>query len=198
MNNNLFIVYCHTNKINGKRYVGITSTSIQLRWQNGYGYRKNKHLYSAIKKYGWEEFTHEILFENLTLEEACYKEIELIKKWDLTNTEKGYNNSYGGEHGKHSKQTREKMRLAQLGDKGHWFGKKMPLESRLKMSISKKGKIPKSNPPKQVYCIETNITYSSMTEAARQLGISLAGLWKSCNLMKPVKGLNIRYKEEIK
>lgn len=196
-NNNLFIVYCHTNKINGKKYVGITSTTPQLRWQNGYGYRANKHFYSAIKKYGWEEFHHEILFEGLTEEEACEKEKYLIKKWNLTNQKKGYNNSYGGEHGKHSLHTREKMRMAQLGEKGHWYGKKMSMESRLKMSLSKKGKIPKSNPPKRIKCLNNGIVYESLTDASRKLGVSLAGVWKSCNNKKPIKGFIFIY-EEVK
>lgn len=196
-NNNLYLLYCHTNKINGKRYVGITSTSTQLRWQNGLGYRKNKHFYSAIQKYGWEEFTHEILFEELTEEEASIKEKELIAKWDLTNQSKGYNNSLGGEHGKHSEHTKEKMRMAQIGKKSHWYGKRLPLEARMKMSKAKKGKIPKSTPPKPVYCCENGITYPSMAEAGRDLGISLAGVWKSCNSKKPIKGLNIRYEMEV-
>ena len=36
-------VYMHTNKINNKVYVGITSQKVQNRWNNGKGYFvKNK------------------------------------------------------------------------------------------------------------------------------------------------------------
>jgi group I intron endonuclease len=75
-----FIVYCHTNKINSKKYIGITCQDPEVRW----GYRGNCYKQSqpyfaaAIKKYGWENFTHEILFEGLTAQEAHVKEIELI------------------------------------------------------------------------------------------------------------------------
>lgn len=92
----MYIVYCHTNKINGKRYVGITKQKPDRRWSNGHGYINNDHFYNSIKKYGWEEFYHEILFTGLSKEEAQNKEIELIAKWDLTNNEKGYNKAPGG------------------------------------------------------------------------------------------------------
>lgn len=91
-----YVVYCHTNRINGKKYVGITSQKPERRWQNGHGYCGNLHFYNAIKKYGWEEFSHEILFTDLTKEEAELKEIEIIAKWNLTDAEKGYNKSLGG------------------------------------------------------------------------------------------------------
>lgn len=93
----MYTVYCHTNKINGKRYVGITKQKPERRWQNGHGYVGNHHFYNAIKKYGWEEFSHEILFTNLTKKQAKEKEIELIAKWDLTNSNCGYNGTHGGD-----------------------------------------------------------------------------------------------------
>lgn len=175
-----FIVYCHTNKINGKRYVGITSLEPSQRWKNGNGYYRNTHFYSAIQKYGWEEFSHEILFEDLTVEEACEKEIELIAKWDLCNSKKGYNNSYGGEHGKMSEEAKARFSKKAKGN-GYWKGKTIPEEAKKKMSLVKKGKIPTSNPPKRVFCEETERTYSSLTEASRELGISLAMAHKLCH-----------------
>ena len=91
-----YTVYCHTNKINGKRYVGITKQVPERRWQNGHGYDDNIHFRNAIQKYGWEEFSHEILFTGLNKEQAEQKEIELIAKWDLTNRDCGYNRAPGG------------------------------------------------------------------------------------------------------
>lgn len=91
----LFIVYKHTAP-NGKSYIGITSKSPELRWKDGHGYQGQKKFYNAILKYGWDNFTHEILFEGLTKELACQREIELIRQYDSVRN--GYNVSTGGEY----------------------------------------------------------------------------------------------------
>jgi group I intron endonuclease len=105
-----YTVYCHTNKINGKRYVGITCEKPEKRWKNGLGYKHNEYFYNAIQKYGWEEFSHEILFTGLTKEEAEQKEIELIAKWCLTHRDTGYNIEGGGNLGKIvSAETKKKL-----------------------------------------------------------------------------------------
>ena len=93
-----YIVYKHTTPSN-KVYIGITCKSAKTRWRNGAGYITNEHFYNAIKKYGWDNIKHEILYKNLTKKEACEKEIELIKKYKSTNNDYGYNNSTGGEYG---------------------------------------------------------------------------------------------------
>ena len=94
----MYIVYQHKNKINGKNYFGITSRKPEERWgHNGCKYKTSPHFYSAIQKYGWDNFEHNILFDNLTKEEACTKEQELIKKYNSMNRKFGYNLITGGE-----------------------------------------------------------------------------------------------------
>ena len=67
---NDYIVYCHTLKKDNRKYIGVTCQKPSLRWANGIGYRQQYHFYNAIKKYGWDAFDHEILFENLTKEKS--------------------------------------------------------------------------------------------------------------------------------
>ena len=93
-----YVVYMHTNILNNKKYIGITSLDPKTRWANGKGYRFQM-FGRAIEKYGWNNFKHEILFENLSQEEAQRKEIQLIKEYKTHNPDFGYNISFGGDLG---------------------------------------------------------------------------------------------------
>lgn len=93
---NTYSVYCHTNKINGKKYIGITQRKPEKRWgSNGCNY-KGQVFYNAIQKYGWDNFEHEILYENLSKTDAENVEIELISKFKTRNEKFGYNVAIGG------------------------------------------------------------------------------------------------------
>ena len=59
-----YTVYKHTNKANGKVYIGITRQDPEKRWgEGGCNYAGNKHFSRAINKYGWNNFSHKILEE---------------------------------------------------------------------------------------------------------------------------------------
>ena len=90
MTNN-YKVYSHRNLINGKLYFGITSQNPEDRWKNGYGYTYNNHFFNSIKKYGWNNFEHKILFSDLTKEAAELFEAGLIAQFKTTNPKYGYN-----------------------------------------------------------------------------------------------------------
>jgi group I intron endonuclease len=131
-----YIVYKHTCP-NGKVYIGITRNNPLARWNGGHGYRNNKHFYNAICKYGWENIQHEILFDDLTKEEAEQKEIELIALHRSNNAKYGYNHENGGNStGKMSEETKHKISESLKGiERGA-----MSEETRLKVSRSRKGK----------------------------------------------------------
>ena len=110
-NDKKYCVYKHTAP-NGKSYIGITSMTPQQRWANGNGYKHNLHFTNAIEKYGWDNFTHEIIADNLTQEEACEAERKLIDEYDTFNPEHGYNLTTGGEIGKqYTDETRQKQSI---------------------------------------------------------------------------------------
>lgn len=95
MNN--YSVYMHTTP-NQKRYIGITGKDPKKRWNGGSGYYYNREFHKAIKTYGWNNIKHQVLFQNLSKEEAEQKERELIAKYDTTNPNKGFNYTKGGNH----------------------------------------------------------------------------------------------------
>lgn len=129
--NGTYCVYVHTNKINGKKYVGQTCRIPKKRWANGYGYKNNKYFNNAISKYGWDNFEHKIIASNLTKDEANNFEILLIEKLDTTNRNKGYNITKGGEgaRGRHTtEETKQKIsesKIGVYGGKNHPRAKKV-------------------------------------------------------------------------
>lgn len=126
-----YTVYMHITP-NNKKYIGITCQKLNNRFQNGLGYRKCPYFMLAIKKYGWENIEHKILFENLSKENAEKKEIELISQYKTNNRAYGYNIANGGNCKETiSEETKDKIRKSKIG-------KKPSLESRMKMSISQK------------------------------------------------------------
>lgn len=111
----IWTVYAHINKTNNKIYVGITSQIPEKRWLNGKGYSYNSYFNNAIKKYGWNNFEHEIIANKLTEQEAKNFEKLLIAKFELMNSTYGYNLTQGGNgtlgyH--HTKETKEKLSQA--------------------------------------------------------------------------------------
>ena len=110
MKEKLYCVYKHIFP-NNKVYIGVTCKKPKYRWDNGNGYQKSQRkIYNAIKKYGWENIKHEILYEKLTKEEAEQKEIELIAQYNSTNDNYGYNIEKGGNLNKEiSEETRQLM-----------------------------------------------------------------------------------------
>ena len=108
-----YIVYKHISPSN-KVYIGITKQTLKARWNNGHGYKRNEYFTNTIKKYGKDNFKHEILFNNLTLNEAKKLEIKTIAFYDSTNRNKGYNITIGGDpcnKGLTEEQKRERRRI---------------------------------------------------------------------------------------
>lgn len=123
---NKMVVYAITNKINGKKYIGITTNSFAERYPHGIRAHHNPHLRNSVKKYGQENFEVILLEKNVEdMETLCKLEEMYIKKYDTCNPDKGYNKSLGGlgvrlphpfteEHCKKISQTKKKIGLNTL------------------------------------------------------------------------------------
>lgn len=177
----MYTVYKHTNLINDKVYIGITKQQPEKRWNNGYGYRTCRIMYNAILKYGWLNFKHEILFEGLTYEEACEKEILLIALYKSNQREFGYNIESGGNLQKEiSEETRQKLsyKASHISEEtrqkiGNTFrGKKHSLETKIKIGSKKVLQ----------YSLDGKLLaeYYSVREAARQLNIAHNNIVSCC------------------
>lgn len=184
--NGTYCVYVHTNKINGKMYVGQTCQKPEVRWKNGFGYVRCCHFYRAIQKYGWDGFEHEIIASKLTLVEANHFEELLIQQLNTTNPMYGYNLKSGGENNRLSEETKQK-----IGNGNR--GKQCTEEHKEAIRRAHKGtfhtedhkrKISNGNIRRNVEFIEDwcvvqyyksgvlKCIYNSVTEASCQTGIS--------------------------
>ena len=141
MNN--YKVYKHTSP-SGKVYIGITLQPVELRWKNGNGYKDNCYFVNAIKKYGWDNFIHEIICDNLSKYEAEELEKDLISSLQSTDRRYGYNiRSGGGSVGKLSEETKKKISEAnkgRFGSKNNFFGHNHSEETKKKLSKMKTGR----------------------------------------------------------
>lgn len=182
-----YTVYMHISP-NHKRYVGITRQSLIRRWNNGRGYKDNKYFHRAILKYGWENIKHEILFTNLTKEEAEQKEIEMIAKYKSNQKHFGYNIQNGGNcRGTVSEETKEKIRKANLGKK---LSKEM--NEKLQQGHREKCRIP-------VICIETNEIFDSAKSAGEKYKRHGTHITACCRgKYKTVNKLHFKYLKDFK
>lgn len=95
-------IYCFTNLINNKQYIGQSIDILNRKNQHYYRYKNlndtgyNMPIHLAFRKYGWNNFSFEIL-EECSIEELDKKEIYWIKKKN-TLSPNGYNVLPGGQN----------------------------------------------------------------------------------------------------
>lgn len=113
---NFLIIYCFTNLVNGKKYVGQTSNEKQ-RYNNHLSSSQNEqaagHQYPlsrAIRKYGVDNFKFEVLAKDLNYEKANDLEIYYIELYD--SIENGYNQISGGENASKPKTEEAKINMS--------------------------------------------------------------------------------------
>lgn len=160
-----YCVYKHTFP-NGKVYIGITGSNPLRRWGNGSNYTQ-VIMKKAIKKYGWDNIKHEVLFESLTKEEAKQKEIELIASHKSDNHEFGYNIKSGGDSSfNHTEETKRKMSATRKG-------RPKSEETKGKISLANKGRKRTEEQRKNISLAHMGIKQTE--EAKRKIGEASKG-----------------------
>lgn len=164
------MIYLVTNNVNGKRYIGKTTQAIEKRW---YQHCKNAeygidtYLYRAIRKYGKDNFTVEVLCEGLDDEEILMIEHHSPE----------YNMTKGGDGGDTSSSPNYRLSLlnrdvsgvnnpnyGKRGPSSPNYGKRRTEEQKQNHRDGYKGKrIPVS---------VDGIQYESVSRAAKLLGRS--------------------------
>ena len=131
----MYYVYKHTNLANGKVYIGITRQKPSRRWHGGNGYRDQPLFWNAIQKYGWGSFSHEILQQGLSQDDAYELEQDYIHKYKSSEREYGYNIAGGGvDTTRFTPSYRDKLKVVAQNRPP------MSVETRLKLSLAQRGK----------------------------------------------------------
>ena len=162
----MFCVYRHTAP-NNKSYIGQT---------NNYNGRTTKHKNSktqctafanAIKKYTWEAFTHEILEEGLTLDEANFWEDFYINEHN-TLSPYGYNLHTGGVNHKASEESKLRMSIAHKG-------KPFTETDSHNLAMARKARKPHHSEETKQKIAESNRGQKRSEETRRNIGLSKKG-----------------------
>ena len=111
MNN--YLIYKHTSP-SGNSYIGQTKNLKKREYAHKTNNNSCTAFSNAIKKYGWDNLTHEILIEGLSLEEANYWEEYYIREHN-TLIPNGYNLTTGGLNYIRSEETCKKISISKLG-----------------------------------------------------------------------------------
>lgn len=149
------IIYCYTNLINGKQYIGQTIRPVDRHCthiRNEYRIQDRTPFHMAIMKYGTENFSYNVMELCVTTNrESLQQELNdleqrLIAKHDTRNKSKGYNIAIGG----------------QMNE------------------VSRSAPIPK---PVDMFDMDGNYirTFSSISEAQNAFGLSGNSIQKVCN-----------------
>lgn len=107
MTESIYLIYKHTSP-SGKSYIGLTKNYDARCKQHRYTASRCIAFQAAIAKHGWDNFTHDILVEGITLDEANVLEARYIDEHQSLHPN-GYNLTPGGKVYKISDDTRDKI-----------------------------------------------------------------------------------------
>lgn len=142
-------IYMHTSKTTGKSYIGQTIKGMGYRWKSHCRDAENctmpnNHFHKAIRKYGNDDWEHEVLVDDVPQGLLNEYEQNLIEKYDTFNN--GYNSNVGGGSAigyKHTEEQKAKIGATHKGKKKSkesiekqrkaLIGRKMPKDQKDKL-----------------------------------------------------------------
>ena len=166
------VTYFIWNLVNGKRYVGQTTRSIEVRFREHAACKKTI-IGKAIQKYGEENFRYGVIKTCATHDELKYWEIHFIAALK-SKVPYGYNLTDGGEGSTGcviSDETRAKLKAANGGENNGFFGRHHTVEFCAKRSKAERGETPFKNLLYEMDRLQ--ITY---TELGRLLGMTQSSI----------------------
>ena len=146
----MYQVYKITCSLNGKVYIGYTAKGVDARFQahiNNAKWNRKTALYDAIRVYGKDAFSVELLKECDDHAAACALEIHYIKEMKCL-IPHGYNMTTGGDGvpltpeviARAAEKKRGKFTEKQAAAASRRKGKPLSLEHKLKLSMAHKGR----------------------------------------------------------
>lgn len=209
----MWIIYKHTNKINGKSYIGQTCQEATERWgSNGCNYDVTFKFGKAIRKYGWDNFEHSIIEHNIATQQlANEREMYYIELYD--SYKHGYNMTKGGSGfcadrsgiGIYQVDKDKKIiaHFSSITDAAHSIGccAQNIGSCLLGTQLTCFGYyffedtiditnivLPKSKYNRPIICVETGVVYNSIKEASTSCGVCRTSLTKCCSRQAIVVG----------
>lgn len=181
MKEDSYCLYAHQNLTNSKVYIGI-SKNVKNRWRNKEkGYLHCDKIYNAFQKYGWDGFSHIVIEEGLSKEEACAREHAMIFLFKFSNM--SYNITDGGEGTAGIKRSERHKQI--LRDR--MTNRTVSEETRRKLSKTQ-SEICKTR--RKVYAFDINTKelvkeYPSIKGAAKDIGICMSNIARAANGKRP-------------
>lgn len=206
-------VYMAINRVNGKRYVGITKRYLSKRRGDHHANANrgsNIYFHKAIRKYGIDAFR----FDALALVDD-YEAAKQMEIWLIEQMKPEYNCTKGGDGYLGyvpTPEAIEKIRAANIGRTAYWKGKKIPEhvvqamrdgrrnmspESRQKLLESLKRTHAKNSKP--IICINDGRRFACAREAAKVYGVSknaVNGVCQKNGKNFTAKGLVFRFEDD--
>ena len=183
VNNQTWIIYKITNKVNGKAYVGLTKRGLDKRWRAHCSLAncnltcaKRPHFHRAIVKYGVNVWKTEILIEGITTaEEAARKEIEMISKYDTYAN--GYNSTKGGDGTTGYVLSKEEQAKSTKGIAKYIAARSEEIKARDSKIATERNRKRYNTKKQWFYHKEYGTEYMYKTELAKKYGFQVSNLY---------------------